>query len=512
VRLVAVLLCLLVSTVHAAKPTLKLPYTSGESWTLTRAYNVETHTGNDYYALDLTQGLCHSWNKPIRAMAPGTVETQTYSPNGYGNHLLINHGDGYKTRYAHLNSVAVENGASVVQGQIIGYCGNTGNVSGKACRAHPGTHVHVVLYHNGAAENMEPLSGHSDLNSKVGQGFVSDNVYNPPPPPPPNYACEWETQSPFAVTVSPGETRTFSVTYWNRGSTAWKGAGYTLSDPNYVELRSCDSTGTVENGWLYPGTGSGLWISQQRVTTATQTTIAADQKATFIFTVKVPTGQSAGTKRAYFRPYHATGGLIENWDGLYVLVDVVAPPSPVAMALLLRDPTTGRWWSRVSSGTAFLYPEGPSTPDDLWLNGWAAEGEYTFTPYTGDLDGDGYKDLIVQRNDANWYVAWNNRNGSFTDQGPPVLAPWGTDPSPGKYFFWFVNVNGDAKEELLTRDASNGNWYVCTFNTTTNTFDSCSQWLTWGSGIGTFQPLVGDWNGDGKADLNRPGIAGDSNP
>lgn len=53
--------------------------------------------------------------------------------NGYGNCVLIDHLDGYKTMYAHMNSVAVSENDTVTQGQTIGYCGSTGHSTGFHC-------------------------------------------------------------------------------------------------------------------------------------------------------------------------------------------------------------------------------------------------------------------------------------------------------------------------------------------------------------------------------------------
>jgi murein DD-endopeptidase MepM/ murein hydrolase activator NlpD len=66
---------------------------------------------------------------PIHAAASGTV---TYAGNelkGYGNLLLLQHGDGYVTAYAHAEKLLVGRGDFVVKGQVIGYAGQTGDVS-----------------------------------------------------------------------------------------------------------------------------------------------------------------------------------------------------------------------------------------------------------------------------------------------------------------------------------------------------------------------------------------------
>jgi murein DD-endopeptidase MepM/ murein hydrolase activator NlpD len=67
--------------------------------------------------------------EPIRAAASGTV---TYSGDGlkdYGNLILLKHANGYVTAYAHADRLIVSRGETVRQGQVIGYTGNTGDVS-----------------------------------------------------------------------------------------------------------------------------------------------------------------------------------------------------------------------------------------------------------------------------------------------------------------------------------------------------------------------------------------------
>ena len=77
----------------------------------------------------------------IIAADGGTVVTATYS-DGYGNYVIIDHGNGYHTLYAHMSGIAVSAGSSVSQGQTIGYLGATGRATG--------THCHFEVFINGA--------------------------------------------------------------------------------------------------------------------------------------------------------------------------------------------------------------------------------------------------------------------------------------------------------------------------------------------------------------------------
>jgi len=67
--------------------------------------------------------------EPIRAAASGTVTYAGDELKGYGNLVLLRHGDGYVTAYAHAQSITVNRGDHVRKGQVIGYAGATGDVS-----------------------------------------------------------------------------------------------------------------------------------------------------------------------------------------------------------------------------------------------------------------------------------------------------------------------------------------------------------------------------------------------
>ena len=67
---------------------------------------------------------------PITAADAGTAVYAGWTEVGYGNVVLIDHGNGYRTLYGHLSQVNVACGASVEAGQLIGLAGETGNVAG----------------------------------------------------------------------------------------------------------------------------------------------------------------------------------------------------------------------------------------------------------------------------------------------------------------------------------------------------------------------------------------------
>ena len=75
-----------------------------------------------HYGMDFTAPL----GTDIYSTGDGVVEKVTPSLRGYGNHVIINHGYGYKTIYAHLDRFNVRVGQKVRRGDVIGFVGSTG--------------------------------------------------------------------------------------------------------------------------------------------------------------------------------------------------------------------------------------------------------------------------------------------------------------------------------------------------------------------------------------------------
>ena len=88
---------------------------------------------------------------PIYATGDGVVESVKFEFFGYGNSVLVDHGFGYKTRYAHLKSVGVVEGMKVKRGEWIGESGNSGRSSGPHLHyevIYKGKHVNPANYYD----------------------------------------------------------------------------------------------------------------------------------------------------------------------------------------------------------------------------------------------------------------------------------------------------------------------------------------------------------------------------
>lgn len=112
---------------------------SGFGYRIDPIYKTEKyHSGLDFAAPAGT---------PIYATGDGTVEDASQAAVGYGNHVLINHGYGYKTMYGHMLKIKVHDGEAVKRGEVIGWVGSTGKSTGPHC--------HYEVIKNG--EKVDPV-------------------------------------------------------------------------------------------------------------------------------------------------------------------------------------------------------------------------------------------------------------------------------------------------------------------------------------------------------------------
>lgn len=114
--------------------------------------NPSDNQGYDYilaFADGIVVGVCNTYSKTGKVGGTGDM----------GNYVIIDHGNGYKTRYMHMTkgSVGVTKGTKVKAGQVIGYMGNTGNSTGR--------HLHFDISINGEYVDPKPyLYGEKKFN------------------------------------------------------------------------------------------------------------------------------------------------------------------------------------------------------------------------------------------------------------------------------------------------------------------------------------------------------------
>jgi murein DD-endopeptidase MepM/ murein hydrolase activator NlpD len=110
---------------------------SGFGWRTHPIYKTpEFHPGMDFASPEGTE---------IYATGDGVVLRADNMAQGYGNHVVLDHGYGYETLYGHMSKLAVRAGQQVKRGQLIGYVGSTGLSTAP--------HVHYEVHKNGQVVN-----------------------------------------------------------------------------------------------------------------------------------------------------------------------------------------------------------------------------------------------------------------------------------------------------------------------------------------------------------------------
>ncbi|MDC3415056.1 M23 family metallopeptidase [Aquibacillus sp. 3ASR75-11] len=88
-------------------------------------------------------------NRTIKAIDNGVVVSAGWNSGGYGYMVIVDHGNGYRSLYAHMASVSVKPGQTITRGSQVGVMGSTGNSTG--------VHLHIEVTKNGATVNPSNL-------------------------------------------------------------------------------------------------------------------------------------------------------------------------------------------------------------------------------------------------------------------------------------------------------------------------------------------------------------------
>ena len=118
--------------------------TGNFTWPIPGFTNISCNYSSGHRAIDVSGGGRNIYGQRIVAADSGRVVTATYHYS-YGNYVMIDHGGGYSTLYAHASSLAVSAGQTVTKGQVIAYVGSTGNSTGP--------HLHFEVRVNGTRQN-----------------------------------------------------------------------------------------------------------------------------------------------------------------------------------------------------------------------------------------------------------------------------------------------------------------------------------------------------------------------
>ncbi|CAL9603135.1 M23 family metallopeptidase [Streptomyces sp. enrichment culture] len=129
---------------ESTRPAFRMPFVCGQTW---RGSNWQGHSpahSIDWNHYD-ANGTPDDLGRRVLASAGGTVLSSYYSTTtGYGNTVVIGHGDGWRTRYAHLKTRDVQKGDTVTRGQRIGTVGASSALYDLS------PHLHYEQIHNGS--------------------------------------------------------------------------------------------------------------------------------------------------------------------------------------------------------------------------------------------------------------------------------------------------------------------------------------------------------------------------
>jgi murein DD-endopeptidase MepM/ murein hydrolase activator NlpD len=119
-------------------------------------FSGEGETHNEFHSgVDISASM----GTPVHAAADGVVEYAASTGDGYGKQVVIDHGNGLQTRYAHLSKFEVVPGQEIRRGEVLAYSGATGRVTSP--------HLHFEVRRGGIAVNPYPYLTHSAMFQQV---------------------------------------------------------------------------------------------------------------------------------------------------------------------------------------------------------------------------------------------------------------------------------------------------------------------------------------------------------
>jgi hypothetical protein len=208
------------------------------------------YQGHPGYDWSMTEGT------PIHATSSGIVETTRFNlTTGYGNYIVINHPDGFRTLYAHLRANTPFNvsvGDVVGQGDIVGWSGNTGNSTG--------AHLHFGVYRGPFSSDeinvTDPFGWRGDYPDPL-LGFGSGHTAS----------CLWRSSDDDPISCADTiieDAGAFGFTITGTWSTSEIGNGY------HMFVRST-TTGNDNATWCFPTYYYGrykfyAWIPRENAT------------------------------------------------------------------------------------------------------------------------------------------------------------------------------------------------------------------------------------------------------
>ncbi len=117
------------------------------AWPTNGGY-ISSKMGQRWGSLHKGIDIARPSDRTIKAADNGVVVSAGWDDGGYGNKVVIDHQNGFRTVYAHMDSISVSAGQKVEKGSQLGIMGSTGFATG--------VHLHFEVYKDGSLQN--PLS------------------------------------------------------------------------------------------------------------------------------------------------------------------------------------------------------------------------------------------------------------------------------------------------------------------------------------------------------------------
>lgn len=156
----------------ACKPSINPISSADPSW-LTSSYGYRmdpfTHLRSAHQGID----IAGPYGLEVHCTGEGTVVLATFNRYGYGKEVVVDHGYGYTSRYAHLQDIMVEKGQKLKRGEVLGTLGSSGRSTGP--------HLHYEIRKNGRAvnpmyffyENLTP----TEYTKLADRANITENTY-----------------------------------------------------------------------------------------------------------------------------------------------------------------------------------------------------------------------------------------------------------------------------------------------------------------------------------------------
>jgi hypothetical protein len=179
-----------VASAAGARPAFQLPFPCGQTWN----GDSDNSSAHRAWEIDFNRGSTADadYGDTILAAAAGTVLTSAHqgSANGYGNLVVLDHGGGWRTYYAHLSKRSVNQGARVAQGQKIGELGNSSK---------PGNNISPHLHYEvRTTDGSYPSNIQKAYFNGTQFGYPNANVRS-------NNSCSGGTSNPYTATEICGD-------------------------------------------------------------------------------------------------------------------------------------------------------------------------------------------------------------------------------------------------------------------------------------------------------------------